>query len=156
MGRVVFSYRDHTNEATTVTFPGSDLTAANIDAEYASALTLQTALEAVVLGNLIKRSHVAKESPLGQGAASSELAQREAKALVSYYDDTTFKTATMEIGCVDLTLQNPDFPGVFYLNGASNNEAVWETFVTQFEAFVPGPSGNNAVVDRIVHVGRNL
>lgn len=156
MGRVIFSYLDHTNEATTVTFPGSDLTAANIDAEYASVLTLQAALEAVVLGNLINRTHVAKASPQGVGAASSELAQREAKALVKYYDDTTFKVATMEIGCIDLTLQNPDYPGVFYLNGAANNEAVWETFVSEFEAFVPGPSGNTAVVDRIIHVGRNL
>jgi len=156
MGRIVLSYRDYDGEKTTVTFQGSDLTAANIDAEYASAISLQTAFEAVSLGKLQKRTHVAKVSPQGYGHATDEHAQRETKALVTYYDDVTFKVLTQELPCVDLSLQNPDYPGIFYLAGSANNEATWETFVTEFEAYVPGPSGNNAVVEKIIHVGRNL
>lgn len=155
MGKLIVTYADHEGEISTVTLPVSDLTAANIDAEYAEHLALRNALNAVLRGKELKYSVLAKISPQGVGRAADPEAQREEKALVRYYDDTTFKRATLELPCVDMTTQNPDYPGVFFLDGASNNDADWETFVTAFEATVPGPSGNTSVVEDIIHVGRN-
>lgn len=156
MGRLTIAMKDYDNETGTVGFPIADMTAANSDGLYADGLTLQNALDAVVLGALTLKTFTAKASILGVDKASSENAAREAKALVRYYDDTTFEKATLEIPCVDLTLQHPTVPGVFYQKGVSGHEAVWGTFVTAFEALVSGPGGNAAVVQEIVHVGRNL
>lgn len=156
MGRYKMTYADWDGEVSTVTFPGSDLLEANITAEQTQAATLRDAVNAVTRGKLLQTEHVAVTSPQGVGRATSPEAQREEKALVMYYDNTTFKRASLEIPCVNMTGQNPDYPGVFYLDGASNNQAAWETFVTAFEAFTPGPSGNTAVVEKIIHVGRNI
>ena len=156
MGSLVLSYADYDGEVSTVTIPQPDMTAANSDALYAAGLTLQNALGDVLLGKLLKKTHVAKTSPLGVGRSGDELSQRESKALVRYYDSITYEKSTLELPCADLALQNPDYPGVFYLEGAANNEADWETFVTAFEANVKGAGGNASVVSEIIHVGRNL
>lgn len=156
MGRFALTYVDYDGEVSTAQFPMSDLTDANIVDEYADALTLQAAVEAVVLGLLTKATYTAKTSPIAVGKSSEELAHRENKALVRYYDDTTFERATMEIPCPDMSLQHPSLPGVFYRNGVSGEEAAWGTFVTAFQDFVPGPGGNASVIQEIVHVGRNL
>lgn len=157
MGKVTISMRDYDNEATSVGFPVADLTAANIDAQFTAAIALQSAVEGITLGKVQSRSHMAKTSPQGVGAATSELAQREDKALVSYYDSVTYERATVEVPCIDLLVQLTGHPGVFYLESqAGNEEAAVTAFVTAFEAMVIGPGGNAAVIERIIHVGRNI
>ena len=156
MGRFTMTYADYDAEVSSVSYPGSDLIEANITQEFADALALQTATEAVVRGLLLRTEHVAKTSPQAVGKSDDEEAQREEKALVRYYDDTTFKRATLEIPCVDMTLQHPNRPGYFYQAGTSGHETAWGDFVTAFEAFVPGPSGNAAVIEEIIHIGRRL
>jgi hypothetical protein len=157
MGRVIFRIADYDGEVSTATFPTSDLTAANIDGEYADAITLQTALDGISLGLVLNREHVGKSSPQAVGKASSELAQREAKALVSYYDAVSFKRSTMEIPAIDLSLQLTGHPGYFYdQNYSGDEEAAVTAFVTAFESTVLAANGGAAVVDTIVHVGRNL
>lgn len=154
MGRFSMRYADYDAEISNVSFPASDLTAANIDAEMAASLTLQNATEAVLRGLLLQTQFIAKTSPQAVGKASDEEAQREEKALVRYYDDTTFVRATLELPCVDMTLQHPTQPGYFYRDGVAGEEATWTAFVAAFEAFVPGPSGNASVIEEIIHVGR--
>jgi hypothetical protein len=157
MGRVIFRIADYDGEVSTATFQTSDLTAANIDGEYTEAVSLQTALDGISLGLVLNREHVAKSSPQAVGKAASELAQREAKALVSYYDATTFERSRMEIPAIDLSLQLTGHPGYFYdKNYAGDEEAAVTAFVTAFEATVVAAGGNAAVIDTIVHVGRNL
>jgi len=156
MGQMTMSIADYDGEVSTATFPGSDLTAANIDAENTEITALRAAVNAVVLGKELKYSVMARTSPQAVGRATNALAQRESKALVRYYDAITFARGTLEIPTPDLSTQNADYPGVFYLDGAANNNADWEAFVTAFEAYVPGPGGNAAVVEEIVHVGRNI
>jgi len=155
-GRFVLRFADYDGEVSVVTFPTTVLTAGNFDQEATDRLALQTALADVVLGKLLQTTAVATTSPHGVGNATNPLAQRELKALVHYYDDTTFERATLEIPCPDLSKQNPDYPGIFYLNGAANNHADWGAFVTAFATLVPGPGGNVAVVERVELVGRNL
>jgi len=157
MGRLTFSVADYDGEVSVVTLPWSDLTAANIDAEYASAISMQTALDGVSRGKILKREQTAKTSPQAVGAATDQEAQREEKALIKYYDDTTFARATCEIPAVDMTKQLPGHPGYFYLeNQAGDEDAVWTAFVSAFEADVPGPGGNAAVIEAVLHVGRNI
>lgn len=155
MGRLVLSISDYDGERSTVTFPASDLQEVNITAQLAAALTLQNATMAISRGKLLTKTVVALDAPQGVGRATSPEAQREEKALVRYYDATSFERATLTIAAVDMSKQNPDYPGVFYLAGAANNDADWEAFVTAFEAYVPGPGGNVAVVEEIIHVGRD-
>lgn len=156
MGRVTFRIADFDAEISTFGVPTSDLTAANIDAEYASAITFQTALDAVQRGLTLNRAHVAKISPQAVGKSADDEAQREEKALIMYYDDTTFERATAEMPCVDMGLQMTGHPGVFYIDGEAGHDAAWTTFVSEFEAIVVPPGGNTAVIERIIHVGRNL
>jgi hypothetical protein len=156
MARLTFTISDYDAEISTVQFPASDLTVGNITDEYADALLLQAELAKVSRGLILKREHVGKTSPLAVGKASSVEAQREEKALVMYYDDTTFVRASLEIPAVDMTKQHPSHPGIFYQAGVSGHHADWGTFKTQFENFVPGPSGNAAIIEKVIHVGRNL
>lgn len=155
-GRFVLRYGDYDSEVSTVTFPTDVLTAGNFDQEATDRLALQNALADVVIGKLLQTTAVATTSPHGVGGSANPLAQRELKALVHYYDSITFERATLEIPCPDLSKQNPDYPGLFYLAGAANNHADWETFVTAFATLTPGPGGNTAVVERIESVGRNI
>lgn len=156
MGRLTFSISDFDNEVSSVTLPWSDLTSANIDAEYADAITMQTALDGVSRGKILKREQTAKTSPQAVGPSTDEEAQREEKALVKYYDATTFQRATAEIPAVDMTKQMPGHPGCFYLeNQAGDEDAVWTAFVAAFEDSVPGPGGNASVIESVWHVGRN-
>lgn len=156
MGRVTFRIADYDAEISTFSLPTSDLTAINIDAEYADAITMQTALDAVQRGLILNRSHLAKSSPQAVGKATDEEAQREEKALVMFYDSVTFERATAELPCVDMTLQMTGHPGVFYIDGETGHDAAWTTFVSEFEGIVVGPGGNATVIERIIHVGRNL
>lgn len=156
MGRLTFSIADYDGEVSTVSMPWSDLTAANIDGEYADAITMQSALDGVSRGLILKREQVAKTSPQAVGAAASAEAQREEKALVKYYDATTFQKGTMEIPAVDMTTQLTGHPGYFYMNNQNGDEeAEWTAFVAAFVASIPGPGGNASVVESIIHVGRN-
>jgi hypothetical protein len=156
MGKLIVTIADHTGEVGTVTFPGSDLTAANIDAEETQMATLRAELADVMRGLELKYTEVAKVAPQAVGKASSAEAQREEKALVRYYDDTTFERATLEIPCVDMTKQMTGHPGKFYIDGESGAHADWTAFVTAFEAYVLPPGGNTAVVEEVIHVGRNI
>lgn len=156
MGRLTFRIADYDAEISTVQFPASDITAANADTEYADSLLLQAEVAKVSRGLILQREHTAKTVPLAVGKASSAEAQREEKALVMYYDDTTFVRASLEIPAVDMSKQHPSHPGIFYQAGVTGHHADWGTFRTQFENFVPGPSGNAAVIEKVIHVGRNL
>jgi hypothetical protein len=153
MGQVTLSFKDFDNEATSVSFPTSDLLDTNIASEYTEALALQSAVVGITLGNLVRRTHVALSSPQGVGRSTDPQAQREAKALVSYYDDTTFKIAEVTIPTIDLSLMMDDHPGFFYLDGVSGEDPLITAFVTAFEATVRGPDGNAAVISEIYHIG---
>jgi len=156
MGQASWSVKDNTNENTSFQLPTADLTAANIDAQYALVTAMQTALGGVCLGNLTRQNVQAKSSPLMVPApASDPAAQREAKAMVIYADVTTFETAKCEVPCIDLDTQLAGHPGYFYdKNYDGDEDASWTAFVSAFEAMVVAPGGNAADVIRIYHIGK--
>jgi len=90
------------------------------------------------------------------GKAVSSEAQREEKALVRYYDTITFAKSTLEIPCVNMTKQNSNHPGFFYVKGDGGTDPDWITFVAAFQAYVPGAGGNVCSISEILHVGRNI
>jgi hypothetical protein len=157
MGRMVYRIADYDGEISTCTVQTADLTTANIDAEYAAGIAIQAAIDGVSLGLVLNKEHVAKSSPQAVGKASNASAQREAKALVRFYDSVTFERGTMEIPAVDLSLQLDGHPGFFYdVQFDGDENAAWTAFVAAMIASAVGPGGNDVVVDTIIHVGRNL
>lgn len=153
MGALVVSTRDYNGEASTVTFPSADLTAANIVAQMAAGDALVTAMAAIENSLHVTKTYVAKRSPLSADPrASDATAHRELKWLVMYHDDTTFEKATLEIPCPDMAEQSATNRGHADIGDAG----VVDAFITAFEAFVLGPGGNASVVDDILIVGRNL
>lgn len=152
MAKYIVSVKDYDNEAATASFPGTDLTAANFDAEVALMATLKTALEAITMGNTVKLTRVANVSPMEDVPASDKDAQRERKWLVRYHDSVTFEKATISLPCADLSFLDPANRGRAEMGDAAEVDA----FVTAFEAYVQPPGGNVAVVDEIIHVGRNI
>jgi len=156
MGKLIVTIADHDGEVSTAQFPASDLTVANIDQEFTDALALRTALNAIQRGLELKYTITAKTSPQAVGRSADQEAQREEKMIVRYYDVNTFVQASLTIPCADMTLQMTSHPGAFYIKGASGHDLDILAFVSAFEDYVPGPSGNLSVITEIVHVGRNL
>lgn len=153
MGWLAVSTRDYDGEASTVTFPSADLTAANIVAQIAAGDALVTAMAAIENSLHVSKTYVAKRSPLSADPrASDATAHRELKWVVMYHDSTTFEKATLEIPCPDLAEQSATYRGHADIGDAG----VVDAFITAFEAFVLGPGGNAAVVDDIVIAGRNI
>lgn len=156
MGKASWSVKDNTDEDTSFQVPMADLTAANIDAQYTLVTAMQTALDGVCLGNLIRQNVQAKSSPLMVPApATSAAAQREAKAMCIYADSVTFEVGRCEIPCIDLTTQLTGHPGYFYdKNFDGDEDATWTAFVSAFEDITVGLGGNAVDVIRIYHIGK--
>jgi len=153
MGKLVLTYRDYgtTGERSTAIFEGVDFTALNFDAQVTAQNALRDAVNAITLGELTKVTRIAVESPQPGANPASPFAQRELKWLVRYRDDVTGKRATLEIPCADLAKLDPNNQDI-----ADVTDTDIAAFIAAFEAYVLGPSGNNAVVDQIVFVGRNF
>jgi len=156
MGKYTLYVRDFDDEQSTMGVRTPDLTAANITAVYAALATADAAFLAVLLGQEQRYIVQAKRSPQGLGASTNPLAQRESKALVRYHETTTLVELTMELPCPDLSKQNTENPGYFYIHGDANNHADWNTLVGLLEGHVEGPSQWPITVDEIVHIGANL
>lgn len=153
MGKLVLTYRDYgtTGERSTAIFEGADFTELNFAAQVAAQDALRDAVNAITLGELTKVTRVAVEATQPGENPASPFAQRELKWLVRYHDGVTGKRATLEIPCADLAKLDPDNQDV-----ADTDDGDIAAFISAFEAYVLGPSGNNAVVDQIVFVGRNF
>jgi len=151
MGKLIVTFKDYGGEVSTATFPGSDLTEANITAELAEMLAIVTALGDVTLGNITKIQRVASVSPQEDVPATSPLSQREQKWLVRYHDTITYEKGTLEVPCADLNLLDEANRG-----RADLTDEDVDAFVTAVEAYIVGPGGNAIEVDEIVHVGRNI
>lgn len=138
-------------ETTSMTFPVTTLTPANVAAQITLAGNLKVALAAITLGNFLKDESTYARNLLGAGAAASTLAQRENKWLMRYHDATNFVKYQVSIGTADLTLLPPN--GEFLDLTAGDGLAL----KTAFEAVVvaPGDSTHATILDSVQFVGRN-
>lgn len=152
-GHVIIRYNDYTPERSTIAMESDVLTAANFDAQYTAFQSLLTAIAAITEGLRIGYDFSNREETVGpKTPASAETAQRERKWLVYYHEVTGGAEKKMEIPCALLTGHlDPNARERAHIGDAGNVD----DFVTAFEAFAQS-SGGNILVDRIVHVGRNL
>jgi hypothetical protein len=145
------SWRDYSDEKSTMSLTIEQLTAGNVVATLALVDALLAATQAITEGSAEKSSVVFREQEEDPGRPSAASAQRERKWLVFYHDTTTNKKYRAEIPTALLTANLVAGTDLADL-GATNMAA----FVSAFEAVIKDPdTGLNAVaIDKIQHVGR--
>lgn len=155
MGKVIIEIADYNGEKSSVLLPTADFTAENFAVKSVAIVYFRGYLDLVQRGRELSWTLLASKALVASGKAADKEAQREEKALVRFYDSVTFRRATMEIPCIDMTTQIPGLPGVFFRLGVTGADSNWTWLVTHFESLAIGPSGNAPVVEEIIHVGRN-
>jgi len=138
-------------ESSSFRLPITNLTAANVAAQAALVDTLTTAIEAVVLGVLQKKSVVYEEVVLSDIAANDQLAQREIKLLCRYHGVTSGSKFRCSIPTFDLALLplHSEFLDLTADEGLALKSA--------FEAIIKSPNDDTeaVVLDSAQFVGRN-
>lgn len=161
MGSLVLTVRDgqvSPRQTATAKFYHADL-AGDITATIALQNALRDAVKGISWGQVIKTARLVSEAhhidvPAGHvdaDANTDAMARREGKWLVRYHDSVTGEKGTMTVPCANMTLL--DATGALLDTTAATPGA---QFVSDFEALVIGPSGNSAVFDEAIFVGRNL
>lgn len=153
-GSLQLTFIDADGELTSTVFKSddavlsADLTQWDIDSD-----ALQTAIEAVVIGNTARvRKAPYVQTYVENLQASSKWAQRERKWLVVFQDTITGDQYTLTIGTADISGAWYD-ADTEYLDLVSTEGAA---FVAAFEAFARAPKTQNTVsVLSVKFVGRN-
>lgn len=143
------TYKDYNRETSRVRWEIVGITAANLVATQALLATLLTAVQAVSIGQLQTEQVVATDTFSSRSPASSNLAQRENKWLVTLEDQVTHRITSNEIPCADLSLlaSNSEFLDLSAGEGLALKSAI--------EAVVKFPGTQNAVfVNSVQFVGR--
>lgn len=138
-------------ETSTWAVPITTLTAANLVAQTALIVALQSAINALILGNVAKEETVVLRQFPTPGPATNILAQRENKWLIRYHDLANNSKFRVSIPTADLSqlIAHSEFVDVTAGNGLALKNA--------FEAIVRSPdnSSDNVILDSIQFVGRN-
>lgn len=150
--RVTFTYLDYSNEKSSWSCVGVDLSGANFDAQQALIANLQSAANGLLVGTLNKTTQSIIED--GSGALPvTPSAQREVKILATYSDNTTGRVYSCELPCPDFSLDD-------ILQGSDVldiTEAASAAYKTAFEAFARAPATGNAVtLNSLRLVGRRV
>lgn len=147
------SVLDYSKEdrASSVRFNITTLNAGNYVAVGTAVGALQSAIDAVIVGNLASDRIIAVDNFITRARPASPAAQRENKWLLIYEDNTTHRLYRNELPTADLTL----------LTGGSDfisdlTVAPWAAFKTAFEAVVLSPAGNATTLREVQFVGKRL
>jgi len=148
--QVSITYRDYSDELSTMRLRAPTISAANFDAQNTLRDTLVTAIGNVTLGVMAKQQVNIIDATSSLTPASSA-AQRELKWLVKYRG-TDGVTYNAEIACPDITDDT-------LLAGNSDlwdpSDASWVTFIAAFEALVIDSDDGAVVILEVRLVGRN-
>jgi len=127
------------------------LNAGNLAAQATLIAALRTAVEGIILGNVVGQQTVQNRPVLANTPAASNLAQRENKWLVRYHGAITFQKFRVSYGTADLSLL-PDHSEFLDLTTSPG-----DAFKDAFEAVVKNPNDQSeaVVVDTVQFVGRN-
>lgn len=146
-----FTYKDYSNEPSTVQGNMGAITALTIASFLAQMGDLRTAQQALTLGSLVHDTWVG-DSTIYSGALPTDLnAQRERKWRVEYEDSSNFTKFRYEIPVAKVTgllIPNTDQADLSNTN--------WANWVAAFEALSKSPYGNGVNVLGATLVGRNL
>ena len=130
-------------KASAVSVYSLGLTAANFDAQDTLRAAFEAAVDAVSLGNDGSEQFVAVENSVAKNPASSPLAQRENKWLVSCIEASTGNPVTFTIPCADLSLLGPDGESM------DTSLAVYDDLVDAVEDFVRSNDGAQVTVSTV-------
>lgn len=127
------------------------LTAANVVAQTALLATLSTAVEAVVIGNLLNTQVIFHKDAISSAPAALQAAQRENKLLIRYHGATSNQKFRTSLPTFDLTLL-PNHSEFLDLTTSPG-----DALKAAFEAVVRNPNDSSEVVivDTAQFVGRN-
>lgn len=145
----ILAYRDHDGEVSTASFRGAVLNAGNYAAQDGLREALQTATNAIVVGQAANEKVIAVDLAISGLKASNAFAQRETKWLVKY-TDAAGAVYSMEIPTANLA---------YLMAGEGKADLAgveMAAFVDAFEAYVVNPAGAAVTIVEIQHVGRNI
>ena len=149
-GHALIRYLDYGGEVSTIVIPRcATLTAANFNSQTTRFATLVSTAQAIVLGARGYQFHGNHEKTASL-VATSPLAQREYKWLITYVDGVTGKSYQAELPCPNLALLNPakrEF--------ANPSEGAIAAFIDAWFQFVQSPAGNFTEITEMRLVGRN-
>jgi len=151
MSTTTITFNDYSNEKSSVTVHAAELTALNFDAQATEAGALSVAMNALSIGNLIRRTITQLEVDI-PGTPANVYAQRELKWLVSYRGDTSGKLFQIEIPCANLTdnlVEGTDLADV--------GSVSWGNFIAALETYARSPDDDTETVtfEGARLVGRN-
>jgi hypothetical protein len=147
------SYADYSGERSSVSFWLAEMTAATHDAVVASQTAINAALEDVSRGQQREQTLVHSKVRISNMNASDTEADREAKLLVVYEDNTTKDIFTAEIPCVDKSALTRVVDTDFVV---LNDAGAMAALVTALETHAISRNGNAISVIRGILVGRNI
>jgi len=138
-------------ETATWSVPITTLTAANLVAQTTLIGNLSTAVNALLMGEVVKKEVVQDRVDFPDVPATSILAQRENKFLARYHGTTLGKKFRVSFPVADLTnlMDHSEFVDLTTGAGAA--------LKTAFEALVKSPDdgSEDVVLDSVQFVGRN-
>jgi len=147
--RFTLSIRDYSNEMSTFSVPGLDLTAANFDAQDGLWDTLQSAIDGVIVGVIGQRKLLAQDIEVSVDLPTNAFAQRELKWLVRWSGNNSgLHTSELPTPDASLTLAGTDNMNI--------GSGAGLTFANAFEAVVRGPGDTSVEVQSVILVGRTL
>lgn len=147
--QLVINTRDYSDETSSTTFEGVDLTAGNFAAQNTLMDDLVTAAQAILVGHIFGDRRVAAVSEIA-GVVGSPYAQREMKWLVSFTDADLGKRHSIELPAPALSFLVPSSD----LIDMTATEVV--DFIAAFEAYYKVNGTSDVTVNSIRLVGRNL
>lgn len=148
------SWIDYSLEPSNTKITIQQITAGNLAATLTLVDTLESAMQAITLGQLAREKVSARESVVSAVTPTNPEAQREKKWLVHYHDTVTAKKYRLEIPTADLGGTNL----VTNSDEANLADTQIAAFKTAFEAVARDPDTglNTVVIDKILFVGKRL
>jgi hypothetical protein len=152
-GKINLSFKDYSDEGSSVAFYTDDITAGNLAAQTALMDALVTAVEGLTLGKIVRETLLAIDTDNGDTPASDVNSQRERKWLLRMVDSVTGDTVTATIPCADLAgghlATNSDV--------ADMTNADWVSLKSAIDGNYNNPAtGNSLTLQSAKKVGRNL
>lgn len=147
--KLTLTTRDFSQETSTTSYEGVDLTAGNFAAQNTLMTALADAQQDISIGHIFNDARLASVSQIA-GVVGSPYAQREMKWLAQFTDDVTGEKHTIEIPCPTLSL----------LNGSTDvidtGDALYLAYKAAFEAYYRVNGTNAVTLNGMRLVGRNL
>jgi len=156
--KATITYGDVTEETSTMEVYTGAITAVSIGGFLTNFGALQTATDAITLGERRKQSWIGDETYVSNDWPTDKAAQRESKLLVTYRDTVTEEEFQMTIPTVDFDVLNfvPGGGDAVQFQAPGANAAI-VSWVTAFEdiARTPRSDANAVEVVAMRYVGRN-